>query len=653
MDGMRAFGAILSALLLIGQVALRSDNFEQDGIPQVPADLRFKIGPYRVFQSCSLLGWDPRGSGIVITRPEGSTIQAARVVLVGTPPEFFTKFPSGVREYSMQPEGKYIVYRKDYNGNQQDQLYRYDIDTTESTLLSDGSSRNLYPCWSRSGKLLAYSTTRRNGKDMDIYVLNPADPKSERVLAKLDGEDWAVFDWSPDDKKIVISDYRSPNETYLWVMDVSSGHKQLLTPNERGEKAFNGSYAYFSADGKGVYISTDRGSEFRRLAYLDLATNHVRYLTSYLNWDVEEFKPSPDGRLLAFVSNEDGVGRIHLLDSKTLEERAVPSLPPGVPSELAWSDDSSRLGFVFSSTKGPGDIYSIVLGSERLDRWTYGYLAVNTAGFKDPQVIRWKSFDGRMISGFLYEPPDRFKGKRPVIIDIHGGPYSQARPDFRSDDNYFRESLGVAIIHPNIRGSSGYGKTFLRLDDGFLRDDANKDVGTLLDWIASQPNLDPDRVMLAGASHGGYVALSVAAEYPKRIRAVVSYVGITDLASFMERETTYEIEAWRREYGDTRDERMKQFLHRISPVSNAKKITAPVFMIVGKNDPLTSIEETKLIVNELRRQGTPAWYLEANMEGHGFTDPRNYEFMYLRKALFVEEFLMKPGPIEQSASKGP
>jgi dipeptidyl aminopeptidase/acylaminoacyl peptidase len=443
-----------------------------------------------------------------------------------------------------------LIYSKDHDGDENFQLYRFDIDTKASTLLTDGKSRNLYPAWSNSGKWLAYSSTRRNGKDMDVYILDSLNPKSDHELVRFAGEDWAVFNWSPDDTKVILSDYRSPNETYLWVMNIATGIKTLLTPNEKGETAFNGSYAYFDKSGTGVYFSSDRASQFRRLVFVSLASHNVVCLTPQINWDVDEFSVSPDRRLLAFISNEAGIGRLHMIDLATSKERPLPDLQPGVASGLIWSSDSSEIGFGFESSKSPADVFSVRVKDNALERWTTGQMGVDPAGFKDPELIRWKSFDGVSISGFIYRPPSSFAGKRPVIIDIHGGPYVQFRPTFLPEDNYFVNELGVVLIHPNIRGSLGYGKEFLRLDDGVLRDNANRDVGAILDWISSQPDLDADRVMVEGGSHGGYVALSVAWEYPKKVAAALSYVGLANLATFMERDSTYEVEEWRREYGD-------------------------------------------------------------------------------------------------------
>ena len=616
----------------------------RDGIPGIPAELASRVIAYNTYLPSSLAGWDtsnPSEPRIVIGQVHSPGIQAARIGAPGAAPKFFTSFPERVREFYFQPQGKYLVYEKDEGGNERVQLYRYDIDTRVSTLLTDGKAWNGYPLWSRSGKSLAYSSLRRNGKDMDIYIVDPLEPKTDRELVRLEGENWAVFDWSDDEQRIILSDYRSPNQTYLWVMDLRTGTKKLLTPDDHGGAAFNGSYAYFSKDGQGVYLSTDRGSEFRRLVYLNLRTMQRKSLTASLNWDIDEFHLSPNGALLGFVSNEAGIGVLHVMDTKTLAELPLPKLQIGVMSGLMWSNDSAYLGFVQQSANHPADVLSVRMSDCEVNRWTKGYTGVDASQFKDPEPIRWPSFDGRMISGFLYRPPDRFTGRRPVIVDIHGGPYNQFRPGFLGDENYLIDELGIVTIHPNIRGSLGFGKTFLRLDDGYLRDDATKDIGALLDWVAKQPGLDANKVMVEGGSHGGYVALSVAWEYPSRIAAVFSFVGVTNLATFLARGATVGSNGWRQEYGDERDPRMKAFQEKIAPVNNANKIRAPLLIAIGANDPYTSAEECRSMVRVVRNNGVPAWFLMATNEGHLFADVTNYDYMLFSKSLFVQRFLLK------------
>jgi dipeptidyl aminopeptidase/acylaminoacyl peptidase len=640
-----AIAALASTALAQGEIKPPT-SVVHEGIPFIPASLAREADPYRTFYGSSLCGWNPaKDEAIVIGYNREASMQAARVAGPGQTPEFFTNLPRGFRESYVDPQGKYILYLKPVDDNFQSQFYRYDIATKSSELLTDGKSKNLYPVFSNSGKLLAYSSTRRNGSDLDVYVMDPLDPKTNRLVAELSGNDWAPFDWSPDDTKLVLSDYRASDETYLWLLDLKTGKKTLLTPPDGGLKAFNGSVAYFSRDGKGLFISTDRGSEFRRLAYIDIATRSPKYLGGTRDWDIDEFALSPDRKNLAFVTNEDGIGRIHLMNADTFKEQPVAQMPAGVISGLKWHPSQPLLGFVFSSTKNPQDIFALNSLSGKIERWTTAPVAVKTEPFNEPELIKWQSFDKRAITGFLYRPPASFTGKRPVMIYLHGGLHDQFRPDFRGQDNYFINSLGIAVIYPNIRGSSGYGKTFLSLNHRLLRLDAIRDIGALLDWIAERPDLDAARVLVAGESAGAYDALSAAEMYPDRISAALSYVGPTNLATLIERTVNNNPDPWRRLIGDERDKATRAFLDKIAPVTNANKIAKPTFLIIGGRDLMTSAVETRHIVDQIRLTRTPAWFLLAEQEGHGFLDPSTYEYTFLAQVLFIEQFLLgeKPG----------
>ena len=328
------------------------------------------------------------------------------------------------------------------------------------------------------------------------------------MLLQLSGGGWDVPDWSPDDRKLLLNQGVSANESYIWLVDVSTGEKTLLTPKGNVDKINYGS-PRFSADGRGVYLTTDKDSESLRLAYMDLATKQQTFLGSQIRWDVDSFALSPDGKTIAYVTNEDGVSRVHLLDTKSRKEKTAPSLPVGIIGGLRWHENNKDLGFNFSSARTPADVYSLDVRSGKVERWTESETGgLNTNQFAQAELVKWNSFDGRSISGFLYKPPAKFTGARPVVINIHGGPEdSRGRVSWAA--RLFFEQLGVAMIFPNVRGSTGFGRTFLKLDNGFLREDSYKDIGALLDWIKTQPTLDANRVMVS-RSYGGHMTFVVA-----------------------------------------------------------------------------------------------------------------------------------------------
>jgi dipeptidyl aminopeptidase/acylaminoacyl peptidase len=635
--------AILFAAPVLGQNAAISpaDNLVVEGVPSIPASLAETAGRYGNFRTANLADWHPSERAMLISTRFGDTSQLHLVKMPGGARTQLTFFPDAVGSGRFHPNGgDYIVFSKDIGGGEWFQLYRYDAASGNVTLLTDGKSRNLRGPWSSGGDQIAYMSTRRTGKDTDLWVMNPADPKTDRMVAALEGGGWQPLDWSPDDKEILLREGISVNESYLWLVDVASGEKTLLTPKGGKEKIAYGE-GRFSKDGKGVYVTTDKDSEFQRLAYVELGTLKHTYLTSAIPWDVEELDLSHDGKTIAFVTNENGAGVLHLLDLASSKEKPLPKLPPGIVTNVRWHRNGRDLGFELTSAREPADAYSLDPATGKVERWTYSESEARTDAFPEAELVSWKSFDGKMISGYLYRPPARFAGKRPVIINIHGGPEGQSRPGFLGRNNYYLNELGVALIFPNVRGSTGYGKTFVQLDNGFKREDTYKDVAALFDWIATRADLDASRVMVTGGSYGGHMTLAISTFYSNRIKCSVDVVGISSLVTFLEHTEAYRRDLRRAEYGDERDPKMREYLEKIAPMNNIEKIRKPMFVVAGKNDPRVPVSESLQIVAALKKQGTPVWYLEGKDEGHGFRKKKNQDFQFYATVRFVEEYLLK------------
>jgi dipeptidyl aminopeptidase/acylaminoacyl peptidase len=622
-----------------------NENLVADGIPRIPAAVADAVGRYTDFRTASLADWHPVRQEMLITTRFADTNQVHLVKFPGGARRQLTFFRDRVLGASFQPrQGDFLLFTKDKGGDEFTQIYRFDVATGDVTLLTDGGrSQNGGFRWTTAGDRVAYGTTRRNGKDRDIHVMDPRDPQSDRELLQVEGGGWGALDWSPDDKRVLVSERISANESYLWLVDATTGQKTLLTPKGGAEKvSYQG--GEFTRDGKAIYVTTDKDSEFHRLARIDLAGGAHTFLTTHVKWDVDGFELSPDGKTIAFVTNEDGVDALRLVDVATGKEQPAPRLGLGLGliGALDWHENGRDLGFAFSSARSALDVYSIDVSTGKVERWTESETGgLSTAAFSEPELIRWKSFDGRTISGFLYQPPARFAGKRPVIVNIHGGPEGQARPGFLGRSNYYLNELGVALVYPNVRGSSGYGKTFLTLDNGPLREDSVKDIGSLLDFIAARPELDSGRVMVTGGSYGGYMTLAVATHYNDRIRCALDVVGVSNFVTFLEKTEAYRRDLRRVEYGDERDPKMKEFLLKIAPVNNAHKIARPLFVVQGKNDPRVPLNESEQMVATVKKNGTPVWYLMATDEGHGFSKKRNQDFLAYATVAFIQEFLLK------------
>jgi dipeptidyl aminopeptidase/acylaminoacyl peptidase len=619
-----------------------NENLVVEGVPKIPAALAEDADHYTNFRGASLDSWDPRQREMLISTRFADTNQIHLVKMPGGARTQLTFYPDRVATAQYSPaSSNFVVFSKDMGGGEFYQLFAYDLSSGKVTLLTDGKSRNTDPVWSYAGDKLVYGSTRRTGDDVDLWEIEPANPKSDHLLAQLAGGGWSALDWSPDGQRILAKEEISANESYLWTVDAASGAKTLLTPKGGGVKVSYG-IGQFSKDGKGAYVTTDRDSEFHRLAYIDFSTMQPIYLSSAIPWDVDEFDLSYDGATIAFITNEDGFGVLHLLDTNTRQEKPVPVLPKGVLSGIRWHKNNRDLGFSLSSSNSSSDAYSLDVQSGKLERWTFSETGgLKTASFSDAELIHWKTFDGRRIAGFLYRPPSKFTGKRPVIIYIHGGPEGQFRPRFLGNLNYYVNELGIAIVAPNVRGSTGYGKSFLALDNGFLREGSYEDINSLLDWIQTQPDLDSRRVLVTGGSYGGFMTLAVATNYNDRICCSVDVVGPSNLVTFLEHTSGYRRDLRRVEYGDERDPKMHEFLERIAPYNKAKNITKPLFVIAGKNDPRVPASESEQMVAIVRKNGTPVWWLLAKDEGHGYAKKRNLDYEFYAIVMFVKEFLLR------------
>ncbi len=619
-----------------------------ENVPPVPASVAARVAKYTEFRPTALAGWHPTKSEILISRRHKNTPQIYRVAKPGAALELLTDYAEPVRSASYEPKaGKYYVFGKDTGGNEVFRGYRRDIAGGEAVPITPDGQRVQGFSWSKSGTQMVYATVpvNRQGSNDKINttlsVVDPLKPDAPRKIADLAGGGWFGFTFSPDDKEFLYVEYISANESYLWLMDVANGKSRRLT-----EKPSTGVVAYgdasFSKNGKGLYAVTDLGSEFQRLNYIDIATGNHTVLTADINWDITSVALADDGATLAFVANEDGNNVLRLMRTSDNKLLPSPKLPLGTIGGVSWHKDSTNLALSVTSATSPSEVYSVNVKTNAVTRWTtHETMQVDAAKFVEPELVRWKSFDNRMISGFLYRAPSaKFPGKRPVLVNIHGGPEAQFQPGFMGRSNYLVDEMGITTIYPNVRGSSGYGKSFLALDNGKLREDSVKDIGALFDWIAQQPDLDASRVAVTGGSYGGYMALAVSTNYADRIAAAIDVVGISSFVTFLEKTESYRRDLRRVEYGDERDPDMRKFQEAIAPLNNAAKIKKPLFVVQGKNDPRVPYQEADQIVATVKKNGTPVWYMTANDEGHGFAKKVNSDYQFYATIGFLEKYLV-------------
>lgn len=636
--------AVLPASLAAQEAYQLPSTLVAQDLPAIPRDLADRAGRYTQFRQARVVDWHPLRREMLIATRFADVPQLHRVSSPGGDRRQLTFLSEPIAGASYQPTtGDYLIFRQDRGGNEFFQMYRLDLKDGETTLLTDGKSRNTGGIWNRQGTRVAYESTRRNGTETDLYVVDPADPRSDHMVVQVNGTGWVAQSWSPDGKQLLVGHFISANQGELWLADPATGSMRMLTTADSGKKV---SYpnARFSRDGKGIYLTTDRENEFTRLCYLDLATEKIRRLTGNISWDVDEFALSDDGTLIAFVINQNGFGRLHLMNSATGTERRLAGVPNGLVSGLVWRHGVRELGFTLSSSRAPGDAWSYEVTTGKFTRWTQSETGgLDLSALPEPELIQWKGADGLTLSGFLYQPAARFSGPRPVVVSIHGGPEGQSRPDFLGRWNYLLNESGIALIFPNVRGSTGYGKTYLASDNGTRREGAYSDIGALFDWIKTRPSLDPKRVMVMGGSYGGHMTLVTAYRYADRICCAVDVVGISNLATFLENTSSYRRDLRRVEYGDERDTAIRSFMDKTAPVNHAASMTRPMFVVQGANDPRVPRTEAEQIVATLKKQQTPVWYLLGLDEGHGFQKKTNSDYQFYATLSFVDKYLVGQG----------
>jgi dipeptidyl aminopeptidase/acylaminoacyl peptidase len=635
---------LIPAAFLTAQVERKViGNLVIENIPEIPQQLKDRIFQYQSTRSASFQDWLHNDDGILISTRFGETAQFHKVNKPGGTREQITFFSEPVGGATICPDEtqNIFLFTKDVGGGEFYQIFSFDLNDGSYKMLTDGKSSNGGVSWNNKGDKFSFFSTKRNGMDWDIYIADINNPeKAEMVLSK--GGAWVAMDWSPDDKSLLFVKYISANESYYYLLDIET--KVLTQINPSTEKISYGA-ALFSKDGKGIFITSDENSEFQRLRYYDLQTKQFSSLTEDINWDIGAVTLSEQGDKIAFTVNEGGLDKLYLLDTKTMKHNQVPGIPVGQVYGLSFHPDGEKLAMVLNTPQSSGDVYVMNLSDYSLERWTYSETGgLNTSEFVIPELIHYPTFDEvngkpRMIPAFVYKP--KGKGPHPVVIDIHGGPESQASPSFSPINQYYINEMGIAIIEPNVRGSTGYGKSYLQLDNGYNRENSVKDIGALLDWIEKQPDLDAKRVAVNGGSYGGYMVLSSMFNYNDRLKCGVDIVGISNFVTFLSNTQDYRRDLRRVEYGDERDAEMNKYLNSISPTTNAHKITKPLFVVQGFNDPRVPYTEAEQIVEVVRKNGGDVWYLLAKDEGHGFRKKTNRDYYIWSEVLFYEKYLLK------------
>lgn len=609
---------------------------EADGVPPVPLALVEKTRPYMEFRTAGFLDWDPTTRSMLIATRFGNVAQLHTVAAPGMARRQISFEAEPLGGAYMPNDGRLVV-RKDTGGSEFWQLYT--LKDGRLNLLTDGKSRNEINAISTDGKWLGYSSTRRNGTDSDLYMVDPRDPSTTRMVLEVKGGGWALADFAPGNGSAVVANYVSVQKSDLYWLDLASGK---LSPIGNHKKAIAHGSAKFAPDGA-LWVTSDAGSDFQRLGTLDPKTGKFTARSPETRWDVENFEIAPDGSFIAYIVNEAGVSKLRLLDPKTGQTREVTGLPRGVMGGLRiapWGE----IGTTVSSARVPADAFSVDPKTLVVKRWTESETGgLDPARNVEPELVEVKSFDGELVSGFLYRPdPAKFPGKRPLIVNIHGGPEGQSTPGFRGRTNYLLNEQGIAVFYPNVRGSTGYGKRFVALDNGpFLRENSVKDIGAFLDRLQADPAIDAGRMAVQGGSYGGYMCYASAIRYGDRFKAADCIVAISNFVTFLENTQSYRRDLRRVEYGDERDPRQRAKLMEISPLTSVDKLAIPLLVVTGGNDPRVPKSEADQMVAAVRAKGRTAWHLVGTNEGHGFGKKENQDYQFWTELQFWKEHLLK------------
>jgi dipeptidyl aminopeptidase/acylaminoacyl peptidase len=613
----------------------------QDTIPPVPDSILDGMRKYQNIRSANLAGWLPDGKGMVIQTRFAETNQLHVVYTPGGARYQKTFRSEEVIDAAVCPEPSknLVVFSQDSGGNEQFQLNALDLATMKSSMVTDGHSSNGGVVWSNRGDRFAFHSTKRNGKDWDIYLCSADSVFAISPLMEVEGM-YSVLDWSPDDKRLLVQQYISSTVSRLHILDIANKSMILLKP---GAVDASIEEAFWDRDGKGVLYTSDEKYDNRTLCYYHIEDQKETVLTADLHWDIRYLNISADRRKMSFSTNEHGYLGVYVLDTKTLIYKKLNFLPKGIIGSIHFHPIKNVFGCVIRNANLPGDVFTVDLDKNSVQRWTFSeYGEIDSGALATPELITFPTFDTfdnlvRRIPAFYYRPSGR--GPFPVLIFIHGGPETQYWPSFSPSVQYFVKELHLAVIAPNVRGSGGYGKKYLELDNGVHREDAVKDIGALLDWIGTQPDLDSSRIAVMGGSYGGYMALSSLVHFNTRLKVGIDLYGISNFLTFLENTASYRRDLRRVEYGDERDSSMREYFKKISPVNNASEIKAPLLIIQGANDPRVPASESEQIAAAVKNNGKTVWLLVASDEGHGFRKKSNKEYQDCVTAMFLRRFL--------------
>ncbi len=590
----------------------------------------FDFERYLNIRSAYHPAWLISGKSVAFLTDITGTPQIWAVDKSGGWPDQLTFFQDKVWSLSTSPTGEQLVCTRDIGGNERYQLFLVSPDGCQiSRLTQDDQAIHHFGCWSHDGRKIAYVSNGRNGIHFDVYVRS-LDEETPQMHYQSDGN-YRVGCWSPDDDQLILGHEISSAQQKLMLLDLKSGDIRQLTP--AGSPA---SYQQVHWPVKNnVYLLSDQGRDNMGLARLDVESGELKYLAED-SWDIEWLAISKDVKTLAYTVNEDGYSQLYFYQLQTGRVSQVTGLAEGVISDPVFSPDGEMLAVSIQNPRHNLNIWLVDVSSMTCRQLTHSSLAgIPQDSLVAPELIHYPTFDGRSIPAFFYRPSG-VEPPLPVILYVHGGPASQILPDFDPRFQFFLNK-GYAILAPNVRGSSGYGKEYMALDDVRLRMDSVTDLKYAVEWLRTSGVADPQRIAIYGRSYGGFMVLAAVTTHPELWAAAIDVVGIGNWVTFLENTGSWRRSHREKEYGSLENDR--DFLASISPIHQVDRIQAPMLVIHGANDPRVPVSEAEQIVESLRGRDHPVEYLCYPDEGHKISKLKNWIDSFNKMAEFLAQYL--------------
>jgi dipeptidyl aminopeptidase/acylaminoacyl peptidase len=634
---------LLAAFLSVTGNAQVRPTPNEDDIPQpVPGEMtlagsdRPDIARFLSVRRATEPSLSPDGTRLAFATEISGTPQLWVVDVDGGWPRQLT-FGEPVTFHRWSPAGDWIIYGTDRGGNEREGFYLINPEgTRERELLAPSDAFRVFGAFTRDGRRVAYATTERTGLEFDIHVLDIDTGEDREVFRGRMGLYAAA--WRPDGGAVILTEARGEDANDVYLLDLATGRLDtLFAPEDRS------SYSGFAwvPDGAGFYLATNQDREFAGLAYYDVGARTLRVVATP-DHDVEEVALSADGRWLAWTVNEGAYSRLHVRDLATEALVRAPELPAGV-HRLRWAPREPVLAIAVAAPQVPGDIWAWRAGTGAARRATFSDAAgLDLSQMVVPRHVSFPARDGVTLHGLLHLPPGPRSGERPpVLLAVHGGPTAQARPRFHAPHQYLL-TRGVAVFDFNYRGSTGYGKTFARLNDGRLRVNELNDLADALEWLGGDGGVDAERAAIMGGSYGGYLTMAALTRLPDRFRSGVAFVGVSNWITALEGASPELKASDRIEYGDIDDPADREFFRQLSPLTHIDQVRAPSMVIHGANDPRDPVEESDQFVRGIRERGGEVEYLRFPDEGHSIRRLSNQIIAYRRIAAFLERTLGTP-----------